>query len=111
MRDTRRLMQTLTVRMRRMPGPDLDPTSKRLERRVFLEADLWERLTNCSEFHQRVFDHLGVKETVSRNDIIASFLDWAEQAYWDDKGGKPTSKTDFEAKAKRHAEKKRQQMK
>lgn len=88
-----------------MTGPKLLPSPKRKEQRVFLEPEVWDELTDAAEFHTEVFQVMGADEVVSRNDLIASFLDWALQEYWDDKGGKPTSKQDRAEKARKHAEK------
>lgn len=88
-----------------MAGPDITPKEKKEERRVFARAELWSALTMVARFHSRVFELKGVDQKVSRNDTIEAFLDWAEKAYWEDKGGPPTSDDDFEAKAKAYAEK------
>lgn len=109
--DTKRqLLLSITVTRRaKMAGPDLDPTSRRIERRVFLEPELFEELSECAEFQQTVFKAMGVEESVSRNDMIAAFLAWAVTEFWAERGGKPTSKSDLEAKAKKQAEKKLKQ--
>jgi hypothetical protein len=86
-------------------SPRLLPRKKPVDRKVFLEEDLWKELSDAAEFHTKVFEELGSDEKVSRNDIIDTFLRWALDAYWDDKGGKPKNATDGAAKVKRHAEK------
>ena len=98
------LVITSSRRRLTVSSPVLLPKKKVLDRRVFLSADLWAELSEAAEFHQAVFSAMGADETVSRNDVVAAFLQWAVVAYWEDKGGKPTSKADAETKAKRHAE-------
>lgn len=88
--------------------PTLLPADKPPRKWVALEDIAWNDLSEIAEFHTQVFTAMGEKETVSRNDIIASFLDWARESYWDDKGGKPTSVADRDAKIARHAEKLKQ---
>jgi len=90
-------------RARMSPAPDLRPKKKRQEQRVFLEAGEWKALTEIAEFHTLVFELMGHKERVSRNDILEAFLRWARDSYWEDKGGKPASPKDRQEKAKRHA--------
>lgn len=90
-----------------VPGPDLRPRKKRTDKRVFLDDALWDRLTDTAEFHSEVFKMMGADEAVSRNDIIEAFLEWADNAYWEDKGGRPAKgdKVGRADKARRHAEK------
>jgi hypothetical protein len=87
-----------------MPSPTLLPKQKREERRVFLPPKQWEELSEVAEFHSAVFEVLGADEKVSRNDIIESFLRWAVDAYWEDKGGKPGSEKERAEKIKRAAD-------
>lgn len=86
-------------------APTLLPKKKRDERRVFLLPEVWAQLDEAQDFHQAVFDALGAAEKVSRNDMIESFVKWAVDAYWEDKGGRPQDKKDFAEKVRRHAEK------
>lgn len=85
-------------------GPRLLPKKKTISRQVFLEPEMWEELKDTAKFHSDVFDAMEASETVSRNDLIESFLRWALDAYWEDKGGRPTSEKDRNEKVKRHAE-------
>lgn len=86
------------------PHPTLLPKTKREERRVFLDPSLWEELSDVAEFHSEVFAAMGAQEKVSRNDLIESFLTWAMESYWEDKGGRPISREDREKKVRRSAE-------
>ncbi len=79
-------------------SPTLLPQDNRDPRQVFLASEMWEELTEAAKFHTLVFEKMGADEKVSRNDLIDSFLKWALEAYWDDKGGKP--KTDAERTAR-----------
>lgn len=92
-----------------MSSPDLLPKKQRGVRRVFLEPEFWEELTEVAQFHSMVFKEMGSKEKVSRNDVIGAFLRWAVDTYWNDKGGKPTETKDRLEKARRHAEKLKKQ--
>jgi len=92
-----------------MPGPTLLPKPKREERRVFLAPEQWARLSKVADFHSEVFEKLGADEKVSRNDIIESFLEWAERAYWEERGGRPTGVKDRAEKIERYAEELRRQ--
>lgn len=84
-------------------GPTLLP-NRRVERRVFLEPELWDELSEAADFHTHVFKKMDSKQVVSRNDLIGSFLRWALKEYWDDKGGKPSSDSERDRKAADHAE-------
>lgn len=80
------------------------PKQKPVDRKVFLDADLWERLSKIAEFHTEVFSALNAKETVSRNDIIAAFLDEGAREYWKRVGGEPERGTrDWQSKVKEFA--------
>lgn len=83
------------------PSPVLLPKKKRQEIRVFLDKGLVGELDRVTEFHGDVFEALKAEEKVARNDIIAAFLQWAIDAYWEDKGGNPTSERDWAEKVKR----------
>lgn len=91
-----------------MPAPTLLPKEKREERRVFLPKKMWAALDQCAEFHQAAFDFIGAKESVSRNDLIQTFMGWAIDAYWAEKGGAPKNEKDRAEKVKRFAEAMRQ---
>src|SRR3954468_3121175 len=80
--------------------PLLLPKRKRQERRVFLDIELWAAMDEVAEFHQAVFKEMGADESVSRNDMISAFLEWAASSYWEDKGGRPASKADLHEKVK-----------
>jgi hypothetical protein len=80
-------------------APSVLPKTRKVERRVFLEAELWKRLSDAAEFHTEAFKAIeGVDETVSRNDLIESFLKWALGQFWEAKHGEPTSETDRKKK-------------
>jgi hypothetical protein len=85
-------------------GPKLLPSRRAISRQVVADEALWAQLGEAAEFHGDVFKAMDADEKVSRNDIVVSFLEWALQEYWDDKGGKPTSKTEWAEKVKKHAE-------
>lgn len=65
---------------------------------MFLEPEVWEQLTDTAKFHTEAFAETDHVESVSRNDLIESFLKWALEAFWTDKGGMP--KTPAERKKK-----------
>lgn len=88
----------------KLSGPKLLPKKATVSRQVFLPEKMWEELKEAARFHGDAFKHLGSTEGVSRNDLIDAFLQWALDAYWDDKGGRPTSKEDWDKKAERHAQ-------
>lgn len=85
-------------------GPVLVPKKKTIARSVYLEPATWLELAEAAEFQTAVFEALGHEEKVSRNDVIDAFISWALKAYWDDKGGRPTTKAERAEKARRHAE-------
>jgi hypothetical protein len=92
-------------------GPKLLPQKATVSRQVFLTEEMWDELKEAARFHGDVFKRMGSSEGVSRNDLIDSFLHWALDSYWEDKGGRPTSEKDWDEKVDRHAEalKKQQQ--
>lgn len=94
----------LAGRSPKVPGPTLVPRKKTIARSVYLEPSMWQELAEAAEFQSAVFEALGHEEKVSRNDVIDAFLRWALDSYWEDKGGRPTSKTDRTEKARRNAE-------
>jgi hypothetical protein len=85
-------------------GPKLPTPKATVSRSVFLTEEMWEQLSEASRFHSETFKKLGSKEGVSRNDMIDSFLTWALESYWEDKGGRPSSDEDWARKVARHAE-------
>lgn len=85
-------------------APILRPRKKLVRKPVFLSEGMWAQLDECTAFQDEVFAAMGEDEKVSRNDIIAAFLDWAVKAYWNDKGGKPGSATDRTEKVDRYAQ-------
>lgn len=74
------------------PGPR--PSEQRIDRKLFLFREHWDRLGETAQFHEDVFRAMDLKESVSRNDLIEDFLEWAEGVYWQRVGGRPTSATD-----------------
>lgn len=88
-------------------SPTLLPKEKpdRPARQVFLAPEMWRELSEAADFHTLVFKKMGVEETVSRNDLIESFLTWALDAYWDDKGGKPKTEAERSTRVAASAEK------
>lgn len=87
-----------------VPGPKLLPNKATVARQVFLTEKMWEELKEAARFHSDLFKELKSSEGVSRNDLIDFFLEWALEAYWKEKGGKPTSKDDWDRKVIRAAE-------
>lgn len=77
----------------------------RVQRLVTLRQKLWDDLAKTAKFHDEVFQAIEAEEKVSRNDLIESFLEWALEEYWTDKGGWPMSDRDRKEKVSRHAEK------
>lgn len=69
---------------------------------IFLPAEIWKELSYAAEFATKGFEYSGKPETVSRNDFIEDAIGWALAAYWEDKGGRPTSAKQFEERAKAH---------
>jgi hypothetical protein len=91
-------------------APALLPRTPKVERRVFLEKALWEKLTEAAEFHTDAFksierskDEKPIEETVSRNDLVERFLVWALDQFWVAKGGEPKDAADREKKVKAFA--------
>lgn len=85
-------------------SPTLMPDEKKIDRKVFLVPEQWERLSAIAEFHGLAFKKMGRDQSVSRNDIIENFLQWAEDEYWAEKGGKPKNFPDREKKIAAFAE-------
>lgn len=92
-----------TTRSPTVTGPKLLPKKKTISRQVFLAPELWAELTEVAVFQSEVFEEMKADEKVSRNDVIRDFLRWALDAYWSDKGGRPTSRQDRLSKVERHA--------
>lgn len=88
--------------------PTLLPPEKketRIARNVFLWAKFWDELSTAAEFQTDAWHEIDPKNpSVSRNDLIEGFLDWALDVYWESKGGKPKDKAEWKAKAKAEAE-------
>jgi hypothetical protein len=80
-------------------------------RNVFAEPELFEAWTIISKFHSEAFKEAGVREGVSRNDMMVHYLRESAVEYWLDKGGFPADAADWKAKvlayAKRVAEMKK----
>jgi hypothetical protein len=83
-------------------GPKLNKATKQAS--VYLPREMWKELDEIAEFHSEVSEKMGMSK-VTRTDMIESFLDWAVEEYWADKGGKPASARDRDEKSTRHAEK------
>ena len=88
-------------------SPTLLPKEKpeRPARQVFLALEMWTKLSEAADFHTLIFEKMGETETVSRNDLIESFLKWALEAYWEDKGGEPKNEAERASRAAAAAEK------
>jgi hypothetical protein len=98
----------------KMDRPTSSPQVKRRKRQlkrlpVFLAESMWQELSYAAEFATEAFKLTGRPETVSRNDFIEDSLIWALAAYWQDKGGRPTSTAEFKDRAKAYAEKLKKQ--
>lgn len=87
-----------------LSGPSLLP-SNLIQRLVSFDPDDWAELKTIAEFHSDAFKAMDAEQNVSRQDIHAAFIKWAIEEYWKDKGGKPSSKTDWAEKAQRHGNK------
>lgn len=85
-------------------GPKLVPPEELQRGTVYLPPEYWAQLDSVAKFHTKVYGALGAKGKVSRNDVIASFLEWALDEYWADKGGQPTTDAEADSKARAHAE-------
>lgn len=85
-------------------GPQLLPKEKKVDRKVFLPEPQWDALARAAEFHEEAFKFLDRNESVSRNDIVQTFLKWALEEYWAGFGGEPTSATDRQRKVELLAE-------
>lgn len=95
-----------------MAGPEgPPPRDETIARSVYLSPQLWDALKKTADFHTRFFKARGLDQVASRNDMIDSFLRWAVEEYWIDKGGEPTSEREMDEKADRHAEKMKAQNK
>lgn len=90
-------------------GPTLLPKKATVSRQVFLTEQMWNELKETARFHGDVFKLLGSTEGVTRNDLIDAFLRWALDSYWEEKGGMPTSKDDWDKKVQRHSDALRKQ--
>lgn len=80
------------------------PKPVTVSRQVFLTPEKWAELARAAEVHTATFAALGIKQTVSRNDIISTFIEWALQAYWKDVGGNPSDE-DWDQVIQQYADK------
>lgn len=73
--------------------------SKKVSRQVFLDPELWERLMKIADFQTEAWKMVDPKNlSTSRNTVIESFLVWAADTFWENRGGEPTSLGDREEK-------------
>lgn len=92
-------------------GKARSPVSKRhllpkheASRNLFAEPELFEAWTVISKFHSDAFKMAGEREGVSRNDMMIHYLREDALAYWDDKGGFPRTKAEWDEKVAKFAE-------
>jgi hypothetical protein len=82
--------------------PEIDPPAllpvERDEKRVFLKPAMWRDLEDTAAFHSEAYSEMGIKGTVSRNDLVEGFLDWALESFWKDKNGRPKNAADRKKK-------------
>jgi len=86
------------------PSVPLKSKPKTTDRRVFLTPEVWADLTATAKFHTLAFKEMGHKQSVSRNDVIESFVGWALEEFWRDKGGRPANEKEALEKARRWAD-------
>ena len=73
-------------------GPEIRRKKKEVQSSsVHLAPELWAALTDTAAFATEAFAATGKPEIVSRNDLIEELLIWGLDAYWEDKGGRPTT--------------------
>lgn len=71
------------------PPPPAAPTEKS-PRQVFLERSVWAELKDAAKFHTETFRLMNpAAASVSRNEIVENFVNWALGVYWTRVGGKP----------------------
>jgi hypothetical protein len=93
-----------------LPPPKEEETRK--PRSVLLEPEFWAELSEDAAFHTDVFRAMDPQNpSVPRQDLIESFLKWAHEVYWEDKGGKPKNAADRAAKVQATAERLKAQQK
>lgn len=82
------------------------PKKKMKASPVYLPLETWAALDEIADFHSDVFAAIkdAASSSVSRNDIIKSLLDWGIAAYWKQVDGRPETKSERDAKVKKHAE-------
>lgn len=83
--------------LRRLPKP------RKEQRGLLLPIWLWDALSKDAEFVKDAYKQLGLKESVSRNDMIEFYLLWAHREFWAERGGPPTTERDRQEKVSRHA--------
>jgi hypothetical protein len=71
-------------------GPRLLPDN-RIGKKVFLEDNFWAELTEDAKFHEDAFRLIDANDSVSRNNVIDTYLHWAHAAYYRQIGGKPAA--------------------
>lgn len=76
-------------------APELLPADV-TPRQVFLERELWDRLSVVAAFQTRANQLLKLPGVLSRNEVIAEFLLWATEEFWEEKGGELFANADGE---------------
>ena len=84
------------IRANRLPTFD--------ERKLRLHPERWRDLDEAADFETEAFAKAKSPETYSRNDMADFLLEWALNAFWTARGGKPTSPEDREAKLQAEVE-------
>lgn len=80
------------------------PQENPVARQVVATAELWEEMTEVAQFQVEAFRLMGSKEPVYRNDMAVTFLTWGMAAFWEDVGGRPSSKQEWAEKVKKLAQ-------
>lgn len=83
--------------------PDIVPVP-RDEKRVFLAPEKWLAIDDVAAFHDEAYELLKIKQSVSRNDVVERFVDWALEQFWEAKGGRPKTAAERKKKVAEFAE-------
>lgn len=72
--------------------------------KVFAEDELFKAWAVISKFLSEAFKLAGSREGTSRNDAVVHYLREDALAFWDDKGGFPRTRAEWDAKVAAYAE-------
>lgn len=70
-------------------APNPMPKAKPRQIKLRMAAAKIQALDEVGEFMTDAFKEAGSNETMSRNDTAEFFWDWAEEAFWKARGGRP----------------------